>query len=104
MGRIRLFAAILQAPETSSKLVIRLCTAEVRGSIPLGSTLEICGFAGKTRRKGEHPGCYPGPYAATVQQRGGEYAKVIVSGFYDLWSGGIPEIRSDLRNRLGIHG
>ena len=58
----------------------------------------------RLRGKGEHPGCYPGPYAATVQQRGGEYAKVIVSGFYDLWSGGIPEIRSDLRNRLGIHG
>ena len=29
---------ILQAPEISSKVSYRLCTAEVRGSNPLGST------------------------------------------------------------------
>jgi hypothetical protein len=38
MKEISGFAAILQAPETSSKLACRLCTAEVRGSNPLGST------------------------------------------------------------------
>jgi hypothetical protein len=41
------FAGILQAPETSSKLSCRLCTAEVRGSNPLGSTSEKRIFAGK---------------------------------------------------------
>jgi hypothetical protein len=35
------FAAILQAPESSGKVWRRLCTAEVRGSNPLGSTPEI---------------------------------------------------------------
>src|ERR671911_786932 len=35
----------------------RLCTAEVRGSTPLGSTLKTCGFAAKTRNNGEHPEC-----------------------------------------------
>jgi hypothetical protein len=40
MKEISGFAAILQAPETSSKLSCRLCTAEVRGSNPLGSTLK----------------------------------------------------------------
>jgi hypothetical protein len=34
-----MFAAILQAPENSSKLFHRLCTAEGVGSNPLGSTL-----------------------------------------------------------------
>jgi hypothetical protein len=38
MEKIRLFAGILQASETSGKLSCRLCTAEVRGSNPLGST------------------------------------------------------------------
>jgi hypothetical protein len=32
------FAAILQTPERFSKVSCRLCTAEVRGSTPLGST------------------------------------------------------------------
>jgi methylglyoxal synthase len=36
-----MFAAILHAPESSGKLSRRLCTAEARGSSPLGSTLEI---------------------------------------------------------------
>ena len=38
MEKIRLFAGILQAPETSSKLSHRLCTAEGVGSNPIGST------------------------------------------------------------------
>ena len=42
------FAAILQTPERFSKVSRRLCTAEVRGSNPLGSTLKICRFAGNT--------------------------------------------------------
>jgi hypothetical protein len=40
MEKIRLFAGILHASETSSKVSCRLCTAEVRGSNPLGSTLK----------------------------------------------------------------
>jgi hypothetical protein len=39
MEKIRLFAGILHASETSSKVSCRLCTAEVRGSNRLGSTL-----------------------------------------------------------------
>jgi hypothetical protein len=35
--------------------------------------------------------------AATVQQRGGEPAKVTVGSFYDLWSGAMAQIHSDLR-------
>jgi hypothetical protein len=41
------FAANLQTLESSSKASRRLCTAEVRGSTPLGSTLEMWCFAGK---------------------------------------------------------
>ncbi len=37
---IRLFAAILQTPERPSKVSRRLCTAEAKGSSPLGSTSE----------------------------------------------------------------
>ena len=37
---MRLFAALLQTPEMSSKASCRLCTAEVRGSNPLGSPVE----------------------------------------------------------------
>jgi hypothetical protein len=36
------FAAILQATESSGRVLRRLCTAEVRGSNPLGSTLGKC--------------------------------------------------------------
>jgi predicted RNA polymerase sigma factor len=43
MEKIRLFAGILHASETSSKVSCRLCTAEVRGSNPLGSTLLLTG-------------------------------------------------------------
>src|ERR687897_3824247 len=41
MQEIRAFAAVLQTLESSSKASRRLCTAEVRGSNPLGSTLGI---------------------------------------------------------------
>jgi hypothetical protein len=37
---MRQFAGILQVTERSSKVLCRLCTAEVRGSNPLGSTLK----------------------------------------------------------------
>ena len=37
---MRLFAAILQAPERPSNVSRRLCTAEVGGSNPLGSTIK----------------------------------------------------------------
>jgi hypothetical protein len=47
------FAAILQAPETSSELSCRLCTAEGVGSNPIGSTLKIRALAGEIRSKGE---------------------------------------------------
>jgi hypothetical protein len=46
MKEIRAFAAILQTPERVSKPSHRLCTAEVRGSTPLGSTLESAHTAG----------------------------------------------------------
>jgi hypothetical protein len=42
MKEIRAFAAVLQALESSSKASCRLCTAEVRGSTPLGSTPKSC--------------------------------------------------------------
>src|SRR5215203_6169347 len=63
-GQIRQFAGILQAPETSGKVSCRLCTAEVRGSNPLGSTLGIRRFAGEMRRvkRGQQqvwPSCTP---------------------------------------------
>ena len=41
MKEIRVFAAVLQALESSSKAWHRLCTAEVRGSNPLGSTYKV---------------------------------------------------------------
>jgi hypothetical protein len=51
MKEIRIFVAILQALESPSKACCRLCTSEVRGSNPLGSTSESIRFAGKTRYK-----------------------------------------------------
>jgi hypothetical protein len=42
-----LFAGIPEHQRTTTTLCIRLCTAEVRGSNPLGSTLSIRYFAGK---------------------------------------------------------
>jgi hypothetical protein len=39
-GQIRQFAGIVQAPETSGKVSSRHGTAEVRGSNPLGATVE----------------------------------------------------------------
>jgi hypothetical protein len=53
MEENRVFAGILQAPESSSNVSYRLCTAEVRGSNPLGSTYEKCCFAGLTWREPE---------------------------------------------------
>jgi hypothetical protein len=49
MQKIRAFAATLQTTEISSNLSYRLCTAEARGSSPLGSTNENGRFAGKTQ-------------------------------------------------------
>ena len=46
--KIRAFAALLHSPEKSSKVSCRPCTAEVRGSNPLGSTSKISTFAGET--------------------------------------------------------
>jgi hypothetical protein len=61
MKEIRAFAAVLQALESSSKASTRLCTAEVRGSNPLGSTLEIRGFAGKKLEARRVPSAILGP-------------------------------------------
>jgi hypothetical protein len=40
----------LQTTESSGKVLRRLCTAEVRGSNPLGSTSGICLFAAKLHK------------------------------------------------------
>jgi hypothetical protein len=42
MAEIIDFAGILESVESSSKASCRFCTAEVRGSNPLGSTLGKC--------------------------------------------------------------
>ena len=46
-----LFAAILRSPESSSKVSRRLCTAEVRGSNPLGSTHKSAVLQDKPHRQ-----------------------------------------------------
>src|SRR5918994_5562689 len=43
--RIRLFAGVYEHQRTTTTLCIRLCTAKVRGSNPLGSTVEMRHFA-----------------------------------------------------------
>src|SRR5215210_4494436 len=69
MKEIRAFAAVLQALESSSKACLRLCTAEVRGSNPLGSTLKSCRFAGKMSNYGERPEILPALSTPVVHQR-----------------------------------
>jgi hypothetical protein len=102
------FADILQTPESSSKLPCHLCTAEVRGSNPLGSTLKRCGFAGETYKTLRSPGCTPGLLSATVLQpvlpqrvlkgagrailHGGQYVGV---GIQSYGYGGVPQHLGD---------
>jgi hypothetical protein len=54
LERICLFAGVFEQRRTTTTVWICLCTAEVRGSNPLGSTLKMWIFAGKTltRKKG----------------------------------------------------
>jgi hypothetical protein len=82
------FAAILQASESFSKVSCRHCTAEVRGSNPLGSTLENRYFAGKTQVKNKHSHCQPSPCAGTA----GKPSMISLSGVYAVRSSGIAQI------------
>jgi hypothetical protein len=102
------FADILQTPESSSKLPCRLCTTEVRGSNPLGSTLKRCGFAGETYKTLRSLGVHPRLLSATVLQpvlpqrvlkgagrailHGGQYVGV---GIQSYGYGGVPQHLGD---------
>jgi hypothetical protein len=65
MKEIRASAAVLQALDTFSKLFHRLCTAEVRGSNPLGSTFRKCCYLGEMRTKNQLINCQPSLCAKT---------------------------------------
>ena len=67
--------------ESSSKVSCRLCTAEVRGSNPLGSTLKICWFAGKIELEDQ---LIETANPVLVQQRRGEGEKAIINEVYEL--------------------
>ena len=86
----------------------RLCTAEVRGSNPLGSTLKKHVFAGKIYKSQRSPGVHPGLLTATVLQpalpqrvlkgagrailHGGQYVGVSIQGY---GYGGVPQHLGD---------
>jgi hypothetical protein len=57
----------------------RLCTAEVRGSNPLGSTLKICWFAGKIELEDQ---LIETANTVLVQQRRGEGEKAVINEVY----------------------
>jgi hypothetical protein len=65
--KIRAFAEILQAIESPRKVLCRLCTAGVRGSNPLGSTVGMRRFAGKVYAKTGRTNCWWGLCAATQE-------------------------------------
>src|SRR5215203_5889118 len=68
----------------------RLCTAEVRGSNPLGSTLKTAVL----QVKRETTTVALNARVALVQQRGGEPANVIVNGFCNIRSSSIAQLPS----------
>ena len=94
-----MFAAILQTPESSSELSRRLCTAEVRGSNPLGSTPRNGPTVGKTKenRQGHPQTNAMQPYCNALLEVDVE-AGDVRTGAREAEDNGLAEPRSCLRD------